>query len=64
MRHVRWSLLLPIVIGGNLQLVLCVCDRRSIEFHPEKPQLLAVGLCSGEVRVFDLNNADEPLIAK
>ena len=33
-----------------------------IEFHPERPTVIAGGLFNGEVRIWDTANAEEPQI--
>ena len=43
-----------------VELTACVS---ALAFHPSSPSLLAVGLHSGQVRLLDLSNADDPLIA-
>jgi WD repeat-containing protein 34 len=35
----------------------------SLAFHPKNPSILAAGLFNGEVRVWDMTNDEEPLIA-
>mmetsp|Transcript_21562 Transcript_21562/g.38245 ORF Transcript_21562/g.38245 Transcript_21562/m.38245 type:complete len:568 (+) Transcript_21562:84-1787(+) len=40
------------------------CCLETIAFHPSKPTILAGGLFTGEIRVWDVSNTDEPLIAQ
>jgi WD repeat-containing protein 34 len=46
----------------EIEIELSACAS-ALAFHPKHPTMLAVGLFSGEIRVLDVNNTEEPLVA-